>query len=74
MSEYNIEKGIPIPDLRVGTRRSLLNQMEIGDSVFFDGQTSRRIAGNFSILAPKRFVCRQLTENDIKGVRVWRVE
>lgn len=66
MSEFVIEKGVPIPN---GRSRYPFKDMEVGDSVYIEGKASSKISGSFGILRPKRFIAR----NEKTGVRVWRV-
>lgn len=71
MTEYHIEKNIPVPeDFTTGSwSADPLPLMEIGDSVFApcDLSASRN-------LTPKRFVSRLVTEHGERGVRIWRIE
>lgn len=70
-----IEKGIPIPDGGRGRPKMYhFGEMEIGDSVFVEGQTSRGSAGGsarkYGHSNNKKFTCRTVDG----GVRIWRVE
>lgn len=72
-----IEKGIPIP---VGYGNlgitSLMRNMEIGDSVFFPGRTSRQMSGIPSRITKqegRKFTVRSRVENGVAGCRMWRI-
>jgi len=75
MSEYKIDKGIPVPEPNVRGRTSKypFRQMEVGDSVFIPRMAST-ISGLLSQAKPMKFTTRTATEDGIKGTRVWRVE
>jgi len=75
-----IEKNIPIPGKKGGNRnlRYPWDKMEVNDSVFITGKSQQTIShaakewtrrNNLS----KKFTTRIVTENGVKGVRVWRV-
>ena len=70
-----IDSDVPMPnDLgRRGKRAKYpLKHMDIGDSFFIAGATSRSISGIFYPHKPKVFSARAVVENEIKGVRIWR--
>jgi hypothetical protein len=66
-----IDKNIPIPELRGRKRLLPLGEMEVGDS-FFTTATSHASIRTAPHL-PKRFTIRTVTENGVKGLRVWRI-
>ena len=68
MSEFKIEKNIPIPIGRAANHKYPLAEMEVGDSLFIPGITIPKIAGSCSFQRPKKFVCRTVEG----GIRVWR--
>ena len=70
-----IDKGIPCPSAR-GTY-SLLGEMEVGDSVFFAGDTALRVRGRVNHYTEKFgyvFRARTVVEDGVKGIRVWRTK
>lgn len=70
MSNYKIEKNIPVPD-RGRRARYPFSQMEVGDSVLIaDIDRSSQLASYWQHLRPKRFVSRKVDG----GIRVWRLE
>ena len=73
MSEFKIEKGVPMPDNRnYGATRYPFRQMEVGDSLFVPGQTTATfsgVPGGWARRAGFKFACRTVEG----GVRVWRV-
>jgi hypothetical protein len=78
VSEIKIDKGIPIAPNTSG-RRAIYPwaEMQIGDSFFVPGKTTRQFAGHFSRAKARysmNFVVRVVTENEVTGVRVWRTE
>ena len=70
----NIEKGIPIPYFAGSATRYPWDEMDVGDSMFAPKPTSLASAAT---LAGKRrgwkFSARTVTENGVKGTRVWRI-
>jgi hypothetical protein len=85
MSEYKIEKGVPVPPIvRKGVTHKTKypwREMEVGDSFFVprpDGKdvkimqtcfSGKKRAARFGI----RTKTRQWTENGVLGIRVWRI-
>lgn len=72
MSEFKIEKGIPMPVRH--TKKYPLEAMEIGDSFFVERATSQSMGGIFALHRPKKFSVRKRVENNVSGIRVWRVK
>lgn len=78
----NIEKGIPIPQRGASKYRETLEQMEVGDSIFFGGFTTMGTKGpyNAAMLFQSEqggkvaFRGRTVVEDDIRGVRIWRIK
>lgn len=70
--EIKIEKNVSMPTQN-GRTKYPLGVMEIGDSFFLVGRNSQSVSGSFGLLRPKKFSVRTLTENGIKGVRIWRI-
>jgi hypothetical protein len=76
MSEFTIEKNVPLPPERTGTVWHPFAQMEAGDSVFIPvkpGRNSQKIrsaAQNCGRTRGWKFVCREQSG----GVRVWRTK
>jgi hypothetical protein len=72
-----IESNIPIPPRGDGSRETYpFSKMAVGDSFFAPGATTQKLAGSFSTQRRRygrKFSVRTLTENGVKGVRVWRV-
>lgn len=77
MSEIKIDTDIPVPT--GGTCKYPLRAMKIGDSFFAPGRASQSITGSFAharqrMNAPTaKWTTRTITENGVKGVRVWRI-
>lgn len=70
-SEYEIEKGIPIPLRHNGTQPfNVLDKMEVGDSVLFNHSEWKRARNQAYIRKPKKFIFRRLPE----GYRCWRIQ
>lgn len=68
-----IQKNIPAPPInRVSVYP--FREMEVGDSFFVTGVPIAGIHGCARRHRPKRFACRTVCENGVRGVRVWRVE
>lgn len=68
-----IEKNIPAPAI-TRTRTYPFREMEIGDSFFVTATPVVNIHGCARRHRPKKFICRTVTENGVRGIRVWRVE
>jgi hypothetical protein len=71
--ELKIEKGIPAPATIPGSK---YDQFEIGDSAFVAGVTTQQVTNRVSHYAKrhnKKFSCRAVVENGVKGTRFWRV-
>lgn len=78
--EIKIEKGVPIPPPRAPNllARHLLSEMEIGDSIFIPGRGVSSASAGMNLFARRhapnrKHVCRTVTENGVKGIRVWRI-
>ena len=85
MTDFPIEKGIPIPERHYGRKKNydvqnLLNKMEPGDSVFFpntNGNPKKPYSApgtNFRNTATRagfKIEGRQQENNGVKGVRIW---
>ena len=76
MIEY--QTGVPIPDQngRGGTPKYPLRDMPVGASFFVPGGTHAKLNGAFAPhrRAGKAFLTRTVTENGVKGIRVWRTK
>ena len=76
--EIKIETGIPIPKQK-GTSKYPFQSMKIGDSFFVPNIHVSALSGSMinarnSMNAPKaKWITRTVTENGVKGVRVWRI-
>lgn len=77
-----IEKGIPLPPKVVvkpspTTMQDFYRSLEVGDSVFFPNITKRAGGGKVSnagkALPSARFGIREVIENGVTGIRMWRV-
>ncbi|WP_074298642.1 hypothetical protein [Paraburkholderia phenazinium] len=75
MSEFAIEKGIPVPPRASGVTWHPFGQMEVGDSVFIpvkpgrDVPRIRHAAASYGRDHGRKFTTREQSG----GVRVWRV-
>lgn len=70
---YTIEKGIPIPQRKMDAKYPF-KEMEVGDSFFTTGTPASYISLHTRLLKPKKFSCRTVVENGVKGLRIWRIE
>ena len=68
-----IEKGIEIPSRNVDARYPF-KDMEVGDSFFTTSTPQSYVSLNTRVLRPKKFSCRTVVENGIRGLRIWRIE
>lgn len=82
-----VDKGIPIPPLRRGVVQTAWKRLEVGDSFFAPvqpsgyGGTQRKLQSLLVTQAMHycreygwEFTTRQVIENDVPGVRVWRTK
>ncbi len=78
-TDIPIDKGVPCPIPRRGGRIYPWNRMEVGDS-FFTPKDLRRVRAashSFTSLHPERclkYTARSVTENGVKGTRIWRTQ
>jgi hypothetical protein len=70
-----IEKGKPMPGSRdyKGRQRYMFADMEVGDSIFIEGQTSYGSAATSAKQHGKRKGKRFTSRTEEGGVRIWRV-
>lgn len=69
-----IDKNKPMPETRLTYP---FRSMEVGDSFFVPGKTTRAMAGAVAGARKRlglKFAARTITENRVTGVRIWRVE
>ena len=66
---FRIDQNVPIP-ARKTDRKYPFATMEIGESFFLAGKSDIQ----YHSYKPRKFVKRVVTENGVKGVRVWRIE
>jgi len=71
---FEIQKGLPIPPKSQGRYpcKYPLSQMEVGDSFFVPEPGHPNTKGRAETLGFK-FTTRVVTENGVKGTRVWRI-
>ena len=73
-----IESNVPIPESTSGRRLKYpFESLEVGDSFFVEGKEPAQVSGSkkhFSAKLGHRYICRTVTEDGVKGVRLWRVE
>jgi len=72
MDELKIDKGIPMPARSTGAA-AVFRKLEIGDSVF-STEWNRAGLSNQAKQVGIKITMRSVTEDGVKGVRVWRVE
>lgn len=71
-----VEKGIPVPAKAAQTIYPFA-QMQVGDSFFVSGMKSATFGGYCNRATRRlghRYTVRTVTEHDVRGIRVWRVE
>jgi hypothetical protein len=71
VTTLKIEKGVPVPPVavRVGGNEKLLQEMEIGDSVFFDKPIAARATRLYRVA--KRMGLKIVLRKEPHGTRVW---
>ncbi len=80
---YEIEKGVPLPEGAGKERQKYpFGEMRPGDSFFVPGGATVNAHGNKSAYSAAsnygrahgwKFSARTVTENGVKGVRIWRI-
>lgn len=72
MSEIKIDKGIPTPEIR-GDLRYPWAKLEVGESFFAEMRLTNQ-AAHAARAYGRKFACRTVIENGVKGTRVWRIK
>lgn len=81
--KYEYDMDVPIPHDRrrakQGGRPEVLRNMPVGASFFFKRASIQMLSNAWSMLRrnedlTSKFTARTVTENGVKGVRVWRIE
>ena len=78
MTNYRVEKGVPLPLSagQKGKNKYPWYEMEVGDSFFVPGDKRGSVHNSASGIKSRTglcFSCSVVTENGVKGVRVWRI-
>lgn len=76
-ADARIDHGIPVPRPGSGKGRIVkypLAELEVGDSFFIPEGKSGYVLGSARSHRPKTFTTRKVTENDVVGIRCWRVK
>lgn len=78
-TSVQIDKDIPLPPSRSRLDGSTWALFKVGDSSFFPGGDQRELssrAGSYGRQChpQRKFATRSVTENGVKGIRVWRIE
>lgn len=79
---FTIDKGVPMPNRRGSSMGKVpkypWRTMDVGDSFFVASDAARPAvmaqASHSGKRTGRRFTTRFVTENGVRGVRVWRVE
>ena len=78
MNEIKIESGIPIPGDKSKAKglTAAIRKMQVGDSIFLEGLQPSHLSGRIQFAKLEtgyKLISRTVTENGIKGVRIWRI-
>ncbi len=68
-----VEKGIEIPSRNVDAKYPF-RDMDVGDSFFTISTPQSYVSLHTRVLRPKKFSCRTVVENGIRGLRIWRIQ
>ena len=72
---FNVDHDVPVP---ITKRKYPWDAMDAGDSFFVPGVAVETLTSAVSVVKKTRknmrWTCRTVTENGVKGVRVWRIE
>ena len=73
-----IDKGVPLPPSNRGrSKSSPWRTFDVGDSTFIVGKRPNTIGGLFTKVQKEldwKFTLRTVTEDGVRGVRVWRIK
>jgi hypothetical protein len=78
MTDEVYRNDIPLPQPKRGRMNESLTALAmgcpVGSSFFVPGITSQKLGGGLSYVRRKgmAFSCRNVTENGVAGVRIWR--
>jgi uncharacterized protein (DUF2249 family) len=67
-----IDKSIPIPERGHGTYTDTFAEMEIGDSLLFEGETQQRVFSRTQHAA-KKLGYKFTSQKTAEGTRIWRI-
>lgn len=71
MTEYTIERGIPVPARHNSTAPfDVLDKMKVGESILFNSKEWKRARNQCYMRKPKAFTFR----SEANGYRCWRVQ
>jgi hypothetical protein len=75
MTSFEIEDGVPMPKAQLPgcPPKYPFDTMEIGQSFFAPGMKVKKVGNAARHYKPKRFRCRSVIENGIRGTRCWRI-
>lgn len=73
MSEFKIEKGIPVPSHRGAPSKYPWEQMEVGDSFFVPAEDTTKNFGSLARTSGKRMGAKFTSRKLDGGWRVWRI-
>lgn len=78
MTEYKIEKGVPLPERAGGFRgafMSAVRAMEVGDSLFAAGKKGSNVSATGRVVGERMKDGRKYTIRTVEGgVRIWRIK
>jgi len=72
---FTVENGVPMVKVKQPGRPSKypFDTMEIGQSFFAPGTRCATVVNAAWHQRPRRFRCRAVVENGVKGTRCWRI-
>ena len=71
---FPIERGIPAPEAKPVTRKYPLREMQVGDSFFIPSLNPGGLYSCIRVFKDRLYVSRRVTEDGVRGLRVWRLK
>jgi len=70
---YPIDRGIPAPVGSTRTARYPFTILEVGESFFVPGAVRQQFCIGYYSRNGKRFATCRVTEDGVRGLRIWRI-
>jgi len=77
MTEIQLDNDVPVPSTSPRPTLYPFRDMEVGQSFFVPNKTPVQLSSSKAYATRRtgfRFICRTVTDWDVKGTRVWRIK